>query len=105
MSLAVRGEPVRHFRRPAPEVFDTAGAGDTALAALGLALAAGAGHEEAIDFALLASSVVVEKAGIAAVSPDELVEAEVAAHRAPTEAKIVTADGMVEGVGRWRDEA
>jgi D-beta-D-heptose 7-phosphate kinase/D-beta-D-heptose 1-phosphate adenosyltransferase len=103
MSLAERGKPVRHFRRPAPEVFDTAGAGDTALATLGLALASGAALDEAVELALLASSVVVEKAGVTAVSPDELLEAEVAAHRAPTEAKIVTADGMVRAVERWRE--
>jgi D-beta-D-heptose 7-phosphate kinase/D-beta-D-heptose 1-phosphate adenosyltransferase len=103
MSLAERGAPVRHFRRRAPEVFDTAGAGDTALAGLGLALASGASLAEAVELALLASSVVVEKAGVAAVSPDELLEAEVAAHRAPTEAKIVTTGGLVRAVGRWRE--
>jgi D-beta-D-heptose 7-phosphate kinase/D-beta-D-heptose 1-phosphate adenosyltransferase len=103
MSLAVRGEAVRHFRRPAPEVFDTAGAGDTALAALGLALASGADLTEAVELALLASSVVVEKAGVAAVSPDELLEAELAAHREPTEAKIVTPEGMLRAVARWRE--
>jgi D-beta-D-heptose 7-phosphate kinase/D-beta-D-heptose 1-phosphate adenosyltransferase len=103
MSLAVRGEAVRHFRRPPPEVFDTAGAGDTALAALGLALATGAGLAEAAELALLASSVVVEKSGVASVSPDELLEAELAAHREPTEAKIVTVEGMQRAVGRWRE--
>ncbi|HEY2178645.1 MAG TPA: D-glycero-beta-D-manno-heptose 1-phosphate adenylyltransferase [Caulobacteraceae bacterium] len=103
MSLAVRGEPVRHFRRPPPEVFDTAGAGDTALAALGLALASGAALDEAVELALLASSVVVEKAGVAVVSPDELLEAELAAHRAPTEAKIVTLEGMERAIARWRE--
>jgi D-beta-D-heptose 7-phosphate kinase/D-beta-D-heptose 1-phosphate adenosyltransferase len=105
MSLAQRGKPIRHFRRPAPEVFDTAGAGDTALAALGLAIASGAGFEEAVELALLASSVVVQKAGVAAVSPDELLEAEVAAHRAPSEAKIVTNQGMVRAVTRWRERS
>jgi len=102
MSLAVRGEAVRHFRRPPPEVFDTAGAGDTALAALGLALAANAPLAEAVELALLASSVVVEKAGVATVSPDELLEAELAAHREPTEAKIVTREGLLRAVQRWR---
>jgi D-beta-D-heptose 7-phosphate kinase/D-beta-D-heptose 1-phosphate adenosyltransferase len=102
MSLAVRGEVVRHFRRPPPEVFDTAGAGDTALAALGLALAANTPLDEAVELALLASSVVVEKAGVAAVSPDELLEAELAAHREPTEAKIVTREGLLRAVQRWR---
>ena len=103
MSLAVRGEAVRHFRRPPPEVFDTAGAGDTALAALGLALAAGAALDEAVEIALLASSIVVEKAGVASVTADEMLEAELAAHRAPTEAKIVTTEGLLRQIGLWRE--
>ncbi len=103
MSLARRGEAVRHFRHPPPEVFDTSGAGDTALAALGLALGAGATIETAIEFALLASSVVVEKAGTATASPDELVEAELIAHQAPAEAKIATAERMLREVARWRE--
>ena len=102
MTLAVRGEPVRHFRRPAPEVFDTSGAGDTALSALGAALAGRIDVHPAIELALLASSVAVEKAGTATASPDELIEAELAAHRAPMEAKIVTVAGMRRTLDRWR---
>jgi D-beta-D-heptose 7-phosphate kinase/D-beta-D-heptose 1-phosphate adenosyltransferase len=102
MALAVRGETVRHFRRPAPEVFDTSGAGDTALSALGAALAARIDLHRAIELALLASSVAVEKAGTATASPDELIEAELAAHRAPMEAKIVTMAGMRRTLARWR---
>jgi D-beta-D-heptose 7-phosphate kinase/D-beta-D-heptose 1-phosphate adenosyltransferase len=102
MTLAVRGEPVRHFQRPAPEVFDTSGAGDTALSALGAALAGDVDLHAAIELALLASSVAVEKAGTATASPDELIEAELAAHRAPMEAKIATPAGMRRTLGRWR---
>ena len=102
MTLALRGEPVRHFRRPAPEVFDTSGAGDTALSALGAALAGRADLNSAIELALLASSVAVEKAGTATASPDELIETELAAHRAPMEAKIVTISGMSRTLNRWR---
>jgi D-beta-D-heptose 7-phosphate kinase/D-beta-D-heptose 1-phosphate adenosyltransferase len=103
MSLARRGAPVRHFSRPAPEVFDTSGAGDTALAAIGLALAAGATLEDAVELALLASSVVVEKAGTATASPDELVAAELQAHQAPSEAKIATPERMLREAARWRE--
>jgi D-beta-D-heptose 7-phosphate kinase/D-beta-D-heptose 1-phosphate adenosyltransferase len=103
LSLAVRGEAVRHFRREPPEVFDTAGAGDTALAALGLAIAGSASLDEAAEVALLASSVVVEKAGVACVSADELLEAELAAHRTPTEAKVVTTQGFLRQVSLWRE--
>ncbi|MGA0607211.1 D-glycero-beta-D-manno-heptose 1-phosphate adenylyltransferase [Phenylobacterium sp. VNQ135] len=102
VSLALRGEPVRHFVTVAREVFDASGAGDTALAALGLALAAEAGLEVAIAFAQLASGVAVGKAGTATVSPDELVEAVLTAHMAPAEAKIATPQRMVEEVARWR---
>jgi D-beta-D-heptose 7-phosphate kinase/D-beta-D-heptose 1-phosphate adenosyltransferase len=103
MSLAMRGQSVRHFSRPPPEVFDTAGAGDTALAALGLALAAGAAAPDAIALALLACGVVVEKAGVATASPDELIEAELAAHRAPLEAKIASPVRMAAEAARWRE--
>jgi len=102
VSLGLRGQPVRHFPTVAREVFDASGAGDTALAALGLALAAGADLETAIAFAQLASGVAVGKAGTATVSPEELVEAVLTAHMAPAEAKIATPQRMVEEVARWR---
>jgi D-beta-D-heptose 7-phosphate kinase/D-beta-D-heptose 1-phosphate adenosyltransferase len=102
ISLATRGEPVRHFPTAPREVFDASGAGDTTLAALGLALSAGVPIEDAIAFAQLASGVAVGKVGTATVSPEELVEAAIAAHMAPAEAKIATAQRMVDEVARWR---
>jgi D-beta-D-heptose 7-phosphate kinase/D-beta-D-heptose 1-phosphate adenosyltransferase len=102
ISLAVRGRTVRHFPTAPREVFDASGAGDTTLAALGLALAADASIEDAIAFAQLASGVAVGKVGTATVSPDELIEAALFAHMAPAEAKVATAQRMVEEVARWR---
>ncbi len=102
MSIAVRGEPVRHARARPREVFDVSGAGDTALAALGLALGAGASLDEAADLAIAASGVAVERAGTATVSPDELVEAEMTARATAAEAKLATPERMVETVARWR---
>lgn len=102
VSLGLRGQPVRHFRTTAREVFDASGAGDTALAALGLALAAGADLEDAIAFAQLASGVAVGKAGTATVSPEELVEAVLSAHTAQAETKVATPARMMEEVARWR---
>ena len=104
MSLARRGEPVRHFRARPREVFDVSGAGDTSLAALGLALAAGAPLEDAVELAILASGVVVEKAGTAVVTPSELIDAELAQHWAPSEAKIATPDEAARRVARWREQ-
>lgn len=102
ISLAVRGEPVRHFPGVPKEVFDASGAGDTTLAALGLALAAQASIEDAVAFAMLASGVAVGKAGTAVVTPGELIEAVLTAHLAPAEAKVATAQRMVDEVARWR---
>jgi len=101
-SLGLRGQPVRHFRTTPREVFDASGAGDTALAALGLALAAGADMETAIAFAQLASGVAIGKAGTATVGPDELVEAVLSAHTAQAEGKVATIQRMAEEVARWR---
>ena len=102
MSLVRRGEPVRHFRARPREVFDVSGAGDTSLAALGLALAAGASLEQAVELAILASGVAVEKAGTAVVTPAELIEAEMSAHLAPAEAKIATLDEAARRAAGWR---
>ncbi len=102
LSLAVRGEAVRHFPGVPRAVFDASGAGDTTLAALGLGLAAGASMENAIAFAQLASGVAVGKVGTATVEPAELIEAALAAHMAPAEAKIATAQRMADEVARWR---
>lgn len=102
MSLGLRGKPVRHFGTTPREVFDASGAGDTALAAIGLALAAGADLETAVAFAQLASGVAVGKAGTATVSADELVEAVLSAHTAEVDGKVATPRRMVEEIARWR---
>lgn len=56
----------------AQEVFDVSGAGDTVIAVAMLALAAGAGHEQAAALANHAAGVVVGKVGTATCSPAEL---------------------------------
>jgi len=103
MSLAVRGQPVRHFKARARQVFDVSGAGDTTLAALGAALAGGAHIDAAIEFALLASGVVVGKVGTAAVTPAELIDAEVAQRLAVQETKIAPLDAVLACVSHWRN--
>ncbi len=58
--------------------------------------------DEAIAFAQLAAGVAVSKVGTATVSPEELIEASITAHMAPAEAKVATAQRMVDEVARWR---
>jgi D-beta-D-heptose 7-phosphate kinase/D-beta-D-heptose 1-phosphate adenosyltransferase len=102
MSALARGGSVRHFHGRAREVFDVSGAGDTALAALGVALGAGLALEEAAPFALLAAGVAVGKVGTAVVHPQELVAEVLSAHMAPAEAKVSGAAQVAETVARWR---
>jgi len=103
MSVGVRGAPVAHHRRPPPEVFDTMGAGDTALAGLGLGFAVGAPAADAVDLAILAAGVAIQKAGTATASADEVIEAEILERFAPAEAKIATPDRMAREAAHWRE--
>lgn len=72
MILFREGASPRHVETRAREVFDVSGAGDTVIATLTLALAAGAPIEDAADLANHAAGVVVAKMGTAVVSPKEL---------------------------------
>jgi rfaE bifunctional protein kinase chain/domain len=72
MLLSASGRVIKTIPTSAREIYDVSGAGDTALAALVLALTSGADLEEAAHFANAAAGVVVAKLGTATVSPDEL---------------------------------
>ena len=72
MLLSAGGKILRTIPTAAREVFDVSGAGDTSLAALVLALSAGAKIETATQFANAAAGVVVGKLGTATVTPAEL---------------------------------
>ena len=74
MLLAAHGKVLKTIPTAAREVYDVSGAGDTALAALALALAAGASLETAAHFANAAAGVVVGKLGTATVTPKELID-------------------------------
>ena len=102
MSLMRRGGSVAHFPGRAREVFDVSGAGDTGLAALGLALGAGASLETAVEFAILASGVVVGKAGTAVVRPAELIDAEMSQHASGAHAKVMPLEELAHVVDGWK---
>ena len=72
MLLSEGGRPLERIPTFAREVFDVSGAGDTVIAALTLALAAGFPLADAARFANTAAGVVVGKLGTAVATPDEL---------------------------------
>ena len=75
MSLFEAARPVTHIPTFAREVYDVTGAGDTVMAVLALALAAGASLRQAAVLANYGAGVVVGKRGTATVSRAELARA------------------------------
>jgi D-beta-D-heptose 7-phosphate kinase / D-beta-D-heptose 1-phosphate adenosyltransferase len=72
MTLIRQGESAVHLPAKAKEVYDVTGAGDTVIATLASALAAGDDLVSATALANLAASIVVGKLGTAAISEVEL---------------------------------
>ena len=67
-----RDHHVEHEAAQALEVYDVSGAGDTVIATMGVALAAGAEFSEALRLANRAAGIVVGKLGTAVVHHEEL---------------------------------
>ena len=74
--VAIFDDELRIHPTFAREVFDVTGAGDTVLASLGFALSCNKNIDEAVNFANLASGVVVGKIGSATASINEISEYE-----------------------------
>ena len=72
MLLVGKGRKARRIQSAARSVFDVSGAGDTVIAMLAAAIAAGADTETATRLANIAAGVVVGKAGTATATPGEV---------------------------------
>ncbi len=79
MLISTDGQVIHRVPTAAREVFDVSGAGDTVIAVLAAALAAGAAPEEAVHTANLAAGVVVGKVGTATATPAEILAHEATA--------------------------
>jgi len=75
MTLLRPDAPEEHFPSFAREVYDVTGAGDTALATLAVALAAGATLGDAVWLANLAAGLAVGESGTVAISREKLAKA------------------------------
>jgi D-beta-D-heptose 7-phosphate kinase/D-beta-D-heptose 1-phosphate adenosyltransferase len=72
MVLLMKDGSLTHIPSIARSIYDVSGAGDTVTAWMGAALAAGASVREAAQLANYAAGVEVGKAGVATVSPEEV---------------------------------
>ncbi|QEX16931.1 bifunctional protein HldE [Hypericibacter terrae] len=103
MTLMRKGRAPLHLPADAREVFDVSGAGDTVIASLGLALAAGLEMDIAARFANLCGGIVVGKVGTALVHPADVTGAlHARAIGISSNAKIMTLPQALGQVEHWR---
>ena len=101
MSLVTQRE-VRHIPAEAREVFDVSGAGDTVVATVAAALAAGLPLLDAAWLANVAASIVVGKAGTAVAHAEEVFAALRAQELMSHEAKVMPLAQALDRVETWR---
>jgi len=95
------GLPV-HLPAEAREVFDVSGAGDTVVAALAAALAAGASLADAARLANAVAGIVVGKVGTAVAYPDEILHQLHAREVMGAEAKVLGLHAALDRIAGWR---
>lgn len=95
MALKHRDGRMRFLPTRPRQVYDITGAGDMVMSVLGMALAAGADYEPAIQLANIAGGLEVEKIGVVTVTRDEMVRDLLQAASPSTAAAV----GKVVGLG------
>jgi D-beta-D-heptose 7-phosphate kinase/D-beta-D-heptose 1-phosphate adenosyltransferase len=103
MSIVGRDGQATHIRTIAKEVFDVSGAGDTAVAAMSLSLAAGADIKAAANLANAAAGVVVGKYGTSTVTTAEIMASLDPIQGNDRLSKYFTVDNALRMVRHWRD--
>ena len=93
---------VTHLEAVAREVFDVSGAGDTVVAALAAALAAGARLERGAELANVAAGIVVGKAGTAAAYASDVTAALHHRDLSTAGAKVMAVGPALDRVELWR---
>ena len=96
----LEGEAVHHFPAEAPEVHDVSGAGDTVVAVVAAAYAAGLSLPVAARLANIAGGLVVGKVGTAVAREADLLEAMTPERGALR--KVLRRAAAAEQVERWR---
>ena len=104
MSVIGADDTAVHLRSAAQQVFDVSGAGDTAMAALALGLAAGGGIVDAAALANIAAGLAVGKRGTATVSTGEMIAQLQPADPGQNAQKVFALESLLHLIGRWRDQ-
>jgi D-beta-D-heptose 7-phosphate kinase / D-beta-D-heptose 1-phosphate adenosyltransferase len=102
MSIIQRESAASHIRTLANEVYDVTGAGDTAVAAMAVALASGADMRSAARLGNLAAGIVVGKYGTATATRDEILARLGGAEASEHSDTGFTLDRIQVLLARWR---
>ncbi len=103
MTVIEPGQSPLHLKARAVEVFDVSGAGDTVIATIAAALAAGSGLADAARLANVAAGLVVAKVGTAPVLLAELQDALRGAETSSThQAPLRGWDSAGDEIRRWQ---
>jgi len=102
LTLVRRDEPALHLPTRAREVADVSGAGDTLVAALAVALGAGASLPEAAMLANITAGISVGKQGTATVAQDELLGMLHFEDLVATDRKVATREEGAQRTAAWR---
>jgi D-beta-D-heptose 7-phosphate kinase/D-beta-D-heptose 1-phosphate adenosyltransferase len=101
LTLVCRDRPTLHVPTRARAVADVSGAGDTLVAALSIALSAGADLAEAAALANVAAGVSVSKQGTATVTAAEVLGVLHMRDLVATDSKIASTEDAVARVAEW----
>ncbi len=104
MTLVEKSGDVFHLRAESREVSDVTGAGDTVLAVLGIALAAGAPLLEGARLANVAAGLVVTRRGAAVVTARELGAGLLRRDLSAAESKVVDSATAAARSAMWRSD-
>ncbi len=102
LTLVRRDQPALHLPTRAREVADVSGAGDTLVAALAVALGAGAALPEAAMLANITAGISVGKQGTATVGREELLGVLHLEDLVATDRKVATWDEAIRRTAAWR---
>ena len=102
MTVVTADGSVTDLAAEAREVFDVSGAGDTVVAAVAAALAAGIDLDRAAALANAAAGIVVGKVGTASVFAADLIAALHHRDLTSAEAKVLSQDQVRDRIGQWR---
>ena len=104
MTLVRNANNFAHFEAEAKEIFDVSGAGDTVVATIAAATAAGISMEDAVALANVAASIVVGKVGTAVAYANDLIDTLHHQELASGEAKVLTLESALDKVAVWRSK-